>query len=574
VVEETLPGVTQPFVLGGWEVFPDQGCIKRADDKVRLQPRAMEILVYLASRRPDVVSADELIDRLWNPSVVGEENVKVAISKLRQSLGDDPKSPTYIQTVPRRGYRVIATVNASASNESRPRYVVAVRAFETNGTDPRLVTFAQSFRRELCHQISTIGITVADSSSSVDAVIQGVLGIGDSGYRLSAWVSRHSDTSTIWSKILDIPVDVDSAACVARLQYLATMMSVASGIAKSVTRSTESRPAQNQFILGVLEFFEMVQGTGGDLGASIAYLEAACRLDTGFAEPIRQLGIHYKNRLMLRLRYADVVDKAHACARKVLAIRPDETFLLGTINSVLDLDYEAAIANLEHARAQNWPLGEIESQIGLVRLTQGRLREALEHFQTAIRVGAIANRVLAHELVATVHFVDGRYEEARSVANQIIAPTEDGHPRDIRSAMIRIRANYYADDPNGANAALDAAWSVHGRNHPEIFPGVLAMLGRGQAARDILDRNEARFQRGTLPVASESFWGHFHLGEIDAAFSWLTRAIENREHWLFPMLRRSRLLNPIRDDQRFRRALRYLAEQEALGTPTRSVAYP
>jgi len=91
-------GSRQPFVLGAWDVHPDRLRLEHGDRVVDLQPRAMDLLVYLVERRPDVVSSSELVERVWAPSVVGDENVKVAISKLRAALGDDPLSAA----VPRR----------------------------------------------------------------------------------------------------------------------------------------------------------------------------------------------------------------------------------------------------------------------------------------------------------------------------------------------------------------------------------------------------------------------------------------------------------------------------------------
>lgn len=70
----------------------------------------MRLLVYLAGRAGEVVSIDELLKEVWSGVIVTSDSVYQAIASLRRTLGDDPKAPTYIATVPRRGYRLIAPV--------------------------------------------------------------------------------------------------------------------------------------------------------------------------------------------------------------------------------------------------------------------------------------------------------------------------------------------------------------------------------------------------------------------------------------------------------------------------------
>jgi hypothetical protein len=182
--------------------------------------------------------------------------------------------------------------------------------------------------------------------------------------------------------------------------------------------------------------------------------------------------------------------------------------------------------------------------------------------------------VFALELLATAHFAAGRYADARSVTNETVAPTNDGLPHDIGSSLIRIRANHYAGDAVTAHASLDGALNRYAADRPELFPGVLVMLGRTREAQWMLSSTATRFNEGSLAVASESFWGSFYLGDIEAALIWLGRAIDNREYWLVPMLRCSPILEPIRSEPGYSRAMNQLAAIEAAGTPTRSVAYP
>jgi transcriptional activator of cad operon len=103
-------GVKTPLQIGAWRVDPNSGQMSGDDDVVRLEARTVRLLVYLAERAGTVVSIDELLDRVWSGVIVTPDSVYQAITSLRRQLGDDPKQPTYIATVPRLGYRMIAKV--------------------------------------------------------------------------------------------------------------------------------------------------------------------------------------------------------------------------------------------------------------------------------------------------------------------------------------------------------------------------------------------------------------------------------------------------------------------------------
>ena len=76
----------------------------------------MRLLLCLAERAGQVVSIDELLDHVWSGVIVTPDSVYQAVASLRRLLGDDPRQPAYIATVPRLGYRLIAAVDAQADS--------------------------------------------------------------------------------------------------------------------------------------------------------------------------------------------------------------------------------------------------------------------------------------------------------------------------------------------------------------------------------------------------------------------------------------------------------------------------
>jgi DNA-binding winged helix-turn-helix (wHTH) protein/TolB-like protein/Flp pilus assembly protein TadD len=94
--------------IGEWWADPATNELGRASETVRIEPKAMEVLMLLADRSGRVVSREELFSAVWPGVVVGDEALTQSIIKLRRALGDNPRSPSYIETISKRGYRLIA----------------------------------------------------------------------------------------------------------------------------------------------------------------------------------------------------------------------------------------------------------------------------------------------------------------------------------------------------------------------------------------------------------------------------------------------------------------------------------
>jgi transcriptional activator of cad operon len=122
--------------VGDWRIDPQLGQMTRGTDNVRLDARALRLLMYLANRAGETVSIEELLDQVWSGVVVTQDSVYQAVTALRRLLGDDARQPKYIVTVPRLGYRLIAPVRAATdepalrvpATESVPRRRIAMWA--------------------------------------------------------------------------------------------------------------------------------------------------------------------------------------------------------------------------------------------------------------------------------------------------------------------------------------------------------------------------------------------------------------------------------------------------------------
>jgi DNA-binding winged helix-turn-helix (wHTH) protein len=97
----------------GWLLDPDSGELERAGTRIRLQDQPLQLLTELIASRGGVVTREQLIAKLWPTGIVDfDTGLNTAIRKLRVALGDTADTPRYIETLPRRGYRFIAGLDA------------------------------------------------------------------------------------------------------------------------------------------------------------------------------------------------------------------------------------------------------------------------------------------------------------------------------------------------------------------------------------------------------------------------------------------------------------------------------
>jgi Tol biopolymer transport system component/DNA-binding winged helix-turn-helix (wHTH) protein len=131
----------QPFRIHDWVVHPSLNRVECGGRSVPLEPRVMQVLVCLADRGGEVVTRGELLDAVWADVVVGEESLTGAISELRRILGDDARSPRYIETIRKGGYRLVApavpleasAAGADAGGVGRPAMLRVVGAIALLG---------------------------------------------------------------------------------------------------------------------------------------------------------------------------------------------------------------------------------------------------------------------------------------------------------------------------------------------------------------------------------------------------------------------------------------------------------
>ncbi|MGI8784392.1 MAG: winged helix-turn-helix domain-containing protein [Acidobacteriota bacterium] len=105
--------MSQEFQLGDWLVRPQLNQLVRNGRTIHLQPKAMDLLSFMAKHAGEVLHKEKIVNALWPDTFVTDDALVSVISDLRRALEDDAKNPRYIQTVPRRGYLLLPSVSWS-----------------------------------------------------------------------------------------------------------------------------------------------------------------------------------------------------------------------------------------------------------------------------------------------------------------------------------------------------------------------------------------------------------------------------------------------------------------------------
>lgn len=212
--------------IGAWRVDPLAGQISRDGETVRVDARAMRLLMYLAERSGEVVGIDELLDQVWSGVVVTPDSVYQGVASLRRMLGDDARQPACIATVPRLGYRMVAAVGPWIDSEVDPVNAVASLAFLDLTEEMDQEYCGDAVTEDLIDKLSKIpGLRVTPPRSSfyfkgkqatvgeiaaalgVAYVLDGSFRESGSTLRLTARLIRADGEHIVWSQIYERPLD-------------------------------------------------------------------------------------------------------------------------------------------------------------------------------------------------------------------------------------------------------------------------------------------------------------------------------------------------------------------------------
>ncbi|MEM7363370.1 MAG: tetratricopeptide repeat protein [Pseudomonadota bacterium] len=567
-----------------------------------VRPQSIAVLSCLLDAAPRLQSANEIINTLWPRQQIDDSVIHRRISELRKLFGDSSRSSSYIETVPRKGYRIIATVSEDAPREPARKRSVAVLRFDVFEDDAALRSVADAMCEEITDYLAsntivdvasrTVAFQVSEQLARGDPglrdateiterlqvgyLIEGSLRRHGDGLRVTIQLIRGRDGYHIWSRASDHPAEdqswlttftrgvahhVFSDIDFDRYQANANILPEFQGIAPKAVR--HYLRAENQYRLAYL-------GENHSWEVFYRSLNKAIELDPGFAMAYFALANAYMDRRG-GVSHAQAIREAHKAIDAGMQLEsdsPDCLQQLAQIQINLDLDYRSAAASFRRCLDKN-PIAKW-CYIGLARiaLKEGRLTEIPELIAAASQSNVVEEETGFIRVSARLMHGYGDYDRAMALNTQGLDMVFDGEER---LTLLTHRADMLLE-----TGQLDAARTViedvtsSDPHRLERYAGLLARIGDTDRATSILEHV-------TAPTDEELSLAQAFvvLGDFDQAIQRLDYGVEDRQHNVIDSLRGSSHWDPLRGDPRFDALIDRVREMEVwTNTPTLQEALP
>lgn len=396
------------FVIGDWEVLPHRGVLRRGEDEVRPEPKVFEVLLVLASRDGKLVTRDDLVDEVWAGRATSDEPINRCLSQLRGHLDDRQRPHRYIETLQRRGYRLMQPVVLDAPADtgevadaglpwprtatliglaaaalvlvagglllipedgSAPPRSIAVLPIDNLSGNPGNQYVVEGIKNALLNRLSELAdLSVRNARRSydlepgeiarlldVDTILTGAVQLEDDTLKVTYLITRGKDGVTVASG----EVNGDLAAVFSLQQRLATAVSselVGNAAPELITHYTPDSQAYNSYLRGVYALEH--RGAGDNLEKAIELFQESIELDEYYGPAYLSLATAYA--LLPRYRNAPLSEAAR---------RAIETARAGVTFDANIADAASAVFGSVYHQQKKWS----ESEAAYQRATTARV---------------------------------------------------------------------------------------------------------------------------------------------------------------------------------------------------------
>jgi TolB-like protein/Tfp pilus assembly protein PilF len=551
---------TGAFRFGRFELDLRARELRKDGVRVRLQDQPFELLAMLLERPADVITRDELRGRLWADGtfVDFEHGLNAAVKRLRAALGDNADHPRFVETLHRRGYRFIGSVErldgghwhareikAPGANGAKRR--LAVLPFTCMSGDPSHEYFTEGLREEMITELGRLcagrlGVIARTSSTLIQRTATRVRDIGEAlrvDYVVEGNVRREGDRARITVQLIETRGETQLWAD-SYERHLSDYFQVQSEVATEIVHSlavellpataeapqvgTRHVDAHQAYLKGRYHW-----NKPGDEGLipAIAFFKQAVSLDQQFAVAHSALARAYigaVNYDVLEPRAA--LENARRAAHRALELDPTDSeahLTLAEVDRVLEWDWIGAEKAYRTALAFNPSNVAVHRLFGLYLAARGRTAEAsaatdraydLDPLCLVVNTSAALVRYLARDFTPAIERcrdtldMDSHFAQARRLlAAALLQAGRDGEA----TIELETLAHEHLDP-------VSLAWVAHG----------FATLGDRVRAGGILDEL-ALMARQRYVSAYHRALAHTALGDRDGALGLLAQAFEQRD---------------------------------------------
>lgn len=553
-----IGGLEHTFTIADWTVDPDSNEVASRGERTRLEPRVMDLLVYLAERQGEVLSRNQIFRDVWHDADVGESALLTAVSTLRRVLKDDPRRPRIIETIPKRGYRLIAPTNA----RSAALAVLPLRDLSLNADQPYLADGISELLMNDLGRAPRIRIiswpsvaTFRESRLSVREiadklgaryVVDGTVLHSGNTVRVSIRLNDTSESSQVWSGSFEVELE----------ELLSVQRDLAAKIAGAISgrltrgplprlpAGPEKSDAMIAYLRGRFHWYKM---SPEHFDRALEYFEQSIALDPSFGPAYAGVsdvwgayaywGIkrpsEVRERIWPPLRTALEVDNARA----------EVHMLVGIAYFYMEQDWEAAEAHLNLAIELNPNLGHAHLLYGLFTITLKR-PDAVDWIENAARLDPLNPAIqLAHAMLAMS--LD-KQDDALIYVERVLE-IEPAHPP---GNQLRANLAWHTSDPDAPHLE-SRLWA----NDPEISslfeesdldPKELML----QIAQILHERSKAQYIQ-PLQIAR----AHSIGGDLESALDVLVTAFETDDLVQIDFLQCDCVWHPLRSHPKFRKLI-------------------